>query len=56
MDNSAANAGGEAAKDSLKSADPVKSADLMVKPEFDTVRVESDGTAIVAGQAKPGTW
>lgn len=35
-----------------KTAEPPK---LPEKPEFDTVRIEPDGQAIVAGQAKPGS-
>ena len=37
-----------------KAAEPTKPAAPDQKPEFDTVRIEPDGEAIIAGQAKPG--
>lgn len=37
----------------VKAPEPPK-AEAEVKPELDTVRVESDGQAVVAGRAKPG--
>ncbi len=46
------NAGGEAATDAAKSADPVAA---WTVPGFDVLRVEPDGSTVIAGRAQPNT-